>query len=109
MGVEQTRSPAMAGMVMNRVRRRPKPRESLSPSSLAGCRLPAHGGEDRLGNGNGENPLGEFEEALGVVEVGNAPLGKERGEDVPDRDIQVVDPDPEHRRPHQESDLPTAG
>ena len=48
---------------------------------LSGRRLPAHGGEHRLGHGDGEYPLGEFEESLGVVEVGDAPLGKERGED----------------------------
>ena len=105
MGVEQTISPAMAGMVMNRVSRRPKAERILQPLHLSGGCLPAHGGKDRLGNRNGEDPLGKLEQSLGIVEIGDAPLGKERGQDVADRDVQVVDPDPEHRRPHEEGDL----
>jgi len=42
--------------------------------------LPAHAGQHGLRQGHDENPLGEFEQALAIIEPGDAPSWSSEGE-----------------------------
>ncbi len=60
--------------------------------------------ERRRPHGDGEDPEGELDDPVGVVEVGDAPRRQQGSEDRSDEDVDLVDRRPEGRGKHQQAD-----
>jgi len=70
--------------------------------------LVGEAGQGRRADGDAEDPQGQLDDAVGVVEKRDASLGQEGGEQRADEDVDLVDSAAEGGREHEGADPPHA-
>jgi hypothetical protein len=63
-------------------------------------------GQDSDSEGDGENPLREFEKPEGIKEIGDASRRQFGGKQATDNEVELIRSDPQHHGGHHEGDAP---